>query len=485
MIRLGRLGARLAPAIRVLHREWLWVIVFSALSIAVHARYRLSGFGEQDAARLARDAISWHLKGQIWSNETSYRMHTSPGYIQVLKAALDSGLPIKRLPKFVNWLSVIAGTGCSVALYALFRQFSSARHSALAIFLYAVSPGFWMGNVYGMPTIPALCSFALSVILFVRASRLQNLHSAWMPILSASSFLCLFCSLSLKADLVLCTGAFLAAALSATGRRWQMLLLASGVVLGALFTSLRYVGKVLLSAPEVEPSTRGFLKEWNKQFPFKLSALLDSNNSQTIVHCVGGFLFVVLIVALLAALFAGGREARLALAALTWGLPPILFWGLLRGNHVRHSVFGVAPLFLVVSHFAFRVVNERTWRALVFALCLVGISYFSDTKGRGAVAPASNLIASTARLEEATAGYHRSSRRVASSPAPKRAVVGSDILSPYLDFEVFAAAKDPVMVGSWELHDGGQVTIFAHSSRHQAHEIVRDLQRQGFQILTN
>ncbi len=485
MTRLGSLRGRLAPVTRFFGRESVWVVILAALSIAVHAKYRLSGFGEQDAARLARDAISWHLRGQIWSNETSYRMHTSPGYIHVLKAALDFGLPIRRLPRFVNWFSVVFGTACAAALYVLFRQFSSVRHSAMAIFLYSITPGFWMGNVYGMPTIPALCLFTVSLILFLRAGRLRSSRSPWLPILSAGSFLCLLGSLSFKADLVLCTGAFLAAAFSTSGRRWQMLLLASGVVLGALVTSLRYVDKVLLAAPDVDRSTRVFLNEWNKRFPFKVSALLDSNNNQTIVHCVGGFLFTVLIVAILAALLASGRQSLLALAALAWGLPPILFWGLQYGNHCRHNVFGIAPLLLVVGQFVFRAAGESLWRATVFALCLVGISYFSDTKGHGAAAPASNLIESTARLEETTVGYHLSSRRVASSGAPKRAIVGSDILSPYLDFEVFAAAKQPVMVDSWELHDGKQVTIFAHSARRQVREIVRDLERRGFEILTN
>lgn len=133
----------------------------------------------------------------------------------------------------------------------------------------------------------------------------------------------------------------------------------------------------------------------------------------------------------------------------------------------------------------FRVVNERTWRAVGFALCLVGISYFSDTKGRGAVSPASNVLEATERLEAVTMGYHRSSRAVAASRSLKRAIIGGDVMSPYLDFEVFAAAKQPVLVGSWELHDGPQITMFAHSSNRQARDIQRDFRRQGFQILTN
>jgi hypothetical protein len=478
-----RLRARLSAVARFFRRESVWVLIAAALSLALHAKYRLTGFGEQDAARLARDAISWHLRGSIWAHETSYRMHTSPGYIHLLKRALDFGLPIRRLPRFMNWLSVALGTGCGIALYALWRQFVEPRHAAMALFLYSVTPGFWMGNVYGMPTIPALGAFALSLLAFVRATRLPSLRSRWLPVLIAASFACLFWSLAFKADLVLCTGAFLAAAIAARGRRFQALGLASIVVLGAQFSSLRYVRAVLSYA--TEQNTGQFLQNWHSRFPFERKALLDAANGQTIVHCVGGVLFIVLVVAILGALFAGGRLCRVALAALVWGLPPILFWGFQFGNHVRHSVFGFAPLFLVVAHFVFRVVGERTWRAVGFALCLVGISYFSDTKGRGAVSPASNLLGATERLEDVTQGYHRSSRAAAASPSLKRAVIDGDVLSPYLDFEVFAAAKHPVVIDGRELHDGPQVTMFAHSSNRQAREIQREFRRQGFQILAN
>jgi hypothetical protein len=476
--------AKLSGVSKFFRHEWPWLIIASALSIAIHAKYRLTGFGEQDAARLARDAIIWHLKSEILSSETSYRMHTSPGYIQLLKIVLDHGMRISHLPKLMNWLSVVLGTACAAALYALFRQVSAPRYCALAVSMYSMTPGFWLGNVYGMPTIPALCGFALSVLLFIRATRLQRLRGAKLPLLIAGSWACLCWSLSFKADLVLCTGIFVIAALSARGRRWRMFALASLIVLGSVFATTRYAHHVLTLSPDERPSTPNFLKAWSAQFPFKLGALLDSNNNQTIVHCACGLLFSVLVIAILGALAAGGRQRRLALAALVWAVPPILFWGLLYGNNARHSVFGMAPLFLVAAEFVFRVVYERTARAFMFALCLVALSYWSETKGRGPVAPASNLLESAEHLEQLTQGYHRNSRRLAASPSLKRAVIDSDIVSPYLDFEVFALAQHPVMRGGAELDDGPQVTIFAHSTNHRKEgELERSYRRQGYDIL--
>ncbi len=469
---------------RLLRQEVLWVVLAAGLSLWVHAKYRLTGFGEQDAARLTHDTVIWHLRGRILSNESTYRMHTSAGYIHVLKLALDHGLRIARLPKLMNWLSVVLGTGCSVALYALFRQFSAPRYAALAILMYAATPGFWLANVYGMPTIPGLCGFTLAVLCFVRACRVPKLWSPRLPLLVLGSLACLFWAMSFKADLILCTGVFAALAVSARGRRWVMLALASFIVLGTVLANNRYVHAVLTPVASTETTTK-FLKSWSAQFPFKLSALLDRSNNQTIVHCVGGLLFSVLVVAVLSALMRGATWRRRALGALAWAAPPVLFWGLQYGDSARHNVFGVAPLFLVAAHFVFLLVGERAPRAFGLGLLFVFLSYFSDMKFSGTVVPASNFLDTTERLESQTAGYHRNGHRIALNPAPKRLAVGSDVASMYLEFELYAAAKHPEMVDTYEMHDGAQVTFFGFSTgRRQETRTVRDMTRRGFVVLS-
>ena len=482
---LLRLRARLAPLFRFFRRESVWVVLATLFSLWIHAKYRLTAFGEQDAARLSRDAIVWHLQDQIVSSQSTYRMHTSAGYIHLLKLAMDHGLKIAKLARFMNSASVALGTACALALYALFRQFSAPRYAALAIVMYSMTPGFWLGNIYGMPTIPALCGFTLSVLWFVRACRLQKLRSVWLPVLILASFACLFWAASFKADLLLSTGVFVVLALSARGRRVQMLALATLVVLGAVFANNRYVHKVLTPAPDEPRGTTAFLKSWNEQFPFKISALFDPANNQTIVHCAGGLLFSVLVVSVLVALVQGGRPRRMAATALVWALPPVLFWGLLFGNNARHSVYGLAPLFLVAAHFVFRAVNERTGRAALLGLLLMALSYESDIKGHGPVAPASNLLDSAKKLKEETQSYARSSHETALNPAPKRVVIGTGVTTPYLDFEVFAAAKNPVLVAGWELHDGQQITVFAHSgNRRQDARTERNYLHDGYVLLS-
>jgi hypothetical protein len=481
----GRIRARVAPASRLLRSEIFWVAVFAALSIFIHAKYRLTGLGEQDAARLARDAVVWHLKKELWLSESTYRMRTSAGYLHLVRLALDHGLRIGRVPKLMNWASVIFGTAAAISLYALFRQFSAPRYAAVAVFLYEMTPGFWLGNVYGMPTIPALCVFTLSVLLFVRATRLPELRSAWLPALIMGSFVCLFAAVSFKADISLCTGVFVIAALIARGRRLPMLALASFVVLGSVYANSRYANALLTLAPSEHPSTSEFLKDWNTRIPFKQSALFDANNSGTIMHCVGALLFCVLIIALLAALVAGGRRSWVAVSALTWAVPPIFFWALSFGNNARHNVFGMAPLFLVVSHFLFQLVDERALRAVVLTLCLAGLSYFSDTRSHGSISPGTNLAQVAEDLQASTQAIHNRSRELAANPSDKRMVVGNSVLIPYLSFEIFAAAKTPVLVNAYELHDGPRVTLFAdNTGRHQRSENERHYRGEGFTFLS-
>ncbi|MEP7051721.1 MAG: hypothetical protein ABJB12_15265 [Pseudomonadota bacterium] len=470
---------------KLFRSEVFWVAILAGLSILIHAKYRVTGLGEQDAARLARDAAVWHIKQQLWLNETTYRMRTSAGYIHLLKLALDHGLRIARLPALMNWSSVILGTGTGVALYALFRQFSAPRHAAVALFLYEMTPGFWLGNIYGMPTIPALGMFALSVLLFVRATRVPELKSARLAALILGAFACLFAAVSFKADLCLCTGVFVLAALYVPGRRVPMLALASFVVLGAVYANSRYAASLISLTPADHVSTREFLKDWNTRIPFKQDALFDPTNSGTIVHCVGPLLFCMLLLALLAALVAGGKRRWVAISALTWAVPPILFWALSFGNNARHNVFGMAPLFLVASQFLFKLTDERTVRAVVLTLGVAALAYWSDTSSHGTISPGTNLARAAAELEDTTQSIHARGRRLAATPSNKRVVVGSGVFIPYLSFEILAAAKTPILVNAFELHDGAQVTLFAdNTGRRQRVETQRRYRVEGFTFLS-
>jgi hypothetical protein len=457
------------------------------LSIAVHHRYTVTGLGETDAARLARDSISWHLRGYMTGDSGSYTQRTSLLYLQLEKVLLDHGLSIGGLPRAMNWLSTVLGTACSVALYALFRALTEPRKALAATLIHALTPGFWLGNIYGMPTVPGLCFFVLALLAFLHASHSSGLGSLGFWILSLASFLGLFVALGFKADLALSCGAFLAVALARPGRRIPLTLAAAAIVGGATAGIVLYRRLIVTGSPGA--NTASFLKEWNEHFPFRANALLTDANNTTIVRCAGGVLFSVIVLALIHGLVSGGALRRGVLLAALWGLPPILFWGFQFDNSARHNVPAFPPLVLCATLFLFHSVGDQPRRAAALIALLMSASYLSNTWGNGSIVPQSNLLALSEKVEALTQGFHEKARELSADPSPKRLVLYSSE-DPYLLFEVMARAKQPRLEtlaedDLWQLTDGPQVTRFFFSrNRGATRAVARRHEQRGFTVLS-
>ena len=86
----------------------------------------MEGFGEPDAARLAGDAIIWHLTGEPSLAVADYRIRTSPLYIHAMKKCLDWGLPAARLPALVNWGNAVIGSLAAALIYLLARRLANS-----------------------------------------------------------------------------------------------------------------------------------------------------------------------------------------------------------------------------------------------------------------------------------------------------------------------------------------------------------------------
>ncbi len=472
--------SRLTP----IRREIALLVLLALLSIGVHARFKVSGWGETDAARLARDAIGWHIRGYVTDDSGAYTQRTSTLYLQFEKTLLDHGLPARDLPRFMNWFSVVLGTACSLALYALFRALVGPPKAAAAAIVHALTPGFWLGNVYGMPTVPGLFFFVLGVLAFLYASRLSRFRSSRFALLVASAWLCLFLAMGFKADLALSAGAFLAVALARPGRRVPLAIAAAGIVLGATAATVIY-RRLLLEGPP-GPGTVSFLKSWNEQFPFKAAALLTDSNNTTIVRAAGGLLFGVIILALIHGLVSGGALRRGALLAALWGLPPIIVWGFQFDDSARHNVPGFPPLVLCATIFLFYIAGNEPYRAALLIASLMVVSYFSNTSGNGSIVPQSNLIALSEKVEGLTADFHARARELARDPSPKRLILYSSE-DPYVQFEVLARATRPKleMNDLWRLTDGDQVTDFFFTRDPRAtRAVARQYKRDGFTVLS-
>ena len=490
--KLKRLAEQLQSRITPLG-EGLIVLLSALVSLGVHAYYRAPGLGESDAARFARIAFGWHVRRKMAFDDVGYQIRTSTLYIQLEKIALDRGMPLHALPNVVNWVSVVAGTACSVALYVLFRKLTTRPIAIAATLMYTLTPGFWLGNIYGMPTVPGLFFFLLSLIVFLDASRAEK-QDADFFLSVALAWLFMTVAMTIKSDLVLCGGAFLGAALARPTGRLRLVACAIFVVVGGTAASIGYAHAVISpSAPVVATADApaglfAFLKNWNETFGISLDALLTDTNNTVVSRCAGGLLFGVIVLALCYGLVIGDKLRKQALLALLWGLPPILSWGVRFGNSARHNVPAFPPLVLFAAIFLFEIVKHDKRRGAILVAATMFLSYFSNTAGENALKPQSNLIALSDDLKKFTQSMHDKASVVAETPGVKRAVIAG-YADPWTEFEVMSRAKKPhIEIGStWVLSDGDQITVIDYSAymeKKPGRELARKYRRDGFEVMS-
>lgn len=420
------------------HREILYVVVGTLLVIAAHLHYAIAGFGEQDAARLANDAIRWHLDGFISVANTEYRLRTSPLYLHGLRVALDYGLPFSDIPLVINRFSAVMSGVALTALYYVFRRLSDTRVAAATVLVYAITPAFWLGSIYGMPTIPGLAAFAISVLWFARALDAPTLRSVEVYAALAASTLFAFVAFSFKADIVLTGSIYLIFALRRKTGRLAAVALASGVVCVGLLGTLSYTK--LLARPEAAVKAVGsaeFIDKWNDRFPFKFEALFDPANSARITHGMTTLLFAVALYAILHGLVANRGRAKMMAGVLAWSLPTLLFWGFRFGNSARHNLPIYPALIFAVMLCVFDSVKS-TRRAAALVVLLLGATQL-DQSGNGTVNPGPNFLVETRRLEVWSQGRHERTR-CPSDPKAKR--ITGDII-PYRDYAKWVIRQSP------------------------------------------
>ena len=467
------------------------VALAAVLAFALHWYFRLSGFGEQDAARLASDAIHWHETGQIFMAKVDYRLRTSPLYIHSLKLALDHGLPIRALPGLMNGVSVAASSACLVGLYFLFRRLSEPRHAALAVFIYALTPAFWLGSVYGMPTLPALTFWVFSVLAFARATDEPSFRTPRFAGFMALSLALAGAAFALKADMALSCGALLTILIIHRRLRPVPVACAGAIAVGAVGFALLYAKR--LATPEVEvadpnsPNTiAGFLHSWSHRFPFRWSLLVDPKNNAPITHASGTLLFGLIVIALVAGFVSGGKRARTTLALAIWGLTPLIFWGLKPGNSARHNLPVFAPLTLVAAIFLFELARGKTGRAWLLTAAL-GVIGWLDQSGYNSVTPPVNVFDATRNVEGSTGALHARVCEFASAPGAKKAIIESEYLIDYSEFEMWAAAKSPrARAQPRAILDGPdrETRVYEVSGTREARSVAQRLRQDGWDVFS-
>jgi hypothetical protein len=484
--------AQVPPQAALTQLEIVALAASALLMIVVHSYFRFPGFGEQDAARLARDAINWHFEHVIYMDKVDYRLHTSPLYIHALKLALDHGLPIRALPRVMNEASVLLSSACLTGLYLLFRRLTNPAIAAAATTLYAFTPAFWLGSVYGMPTVPSLTFWVFAAQSFGMATD-QAIGSSWRTLgLLALSAVLAAIAFSFKADMALSSGALLFVLLVRDRLRLVHLAWAAAVLAFGVACTLSYshhLAAPVTEAPLLLPKANevhGFLESWNGRFPFKWSLLIDPKNNTTITHASGTLLFAVVVLALLHGLVAGGQRTRFTLGAAAWGLPPMIFWGLKSGNSARHNLPAFPPLILLAAVLLFQLCQDKSRKVWLLILLLTLLAQL-DTTGGNSVNPKVDLLATSQQVQGSSDSVHRRAREFAESPSPKKAIVESDYLGAYTEFEVWAAAKVPSLQASPRaILDGPdrETRVVPVGGAHAAKAAAARLRDQGYEVFS-
>jgi hypothetical protein len=253
---------------------------------------------------------------------------------------------------------------------------------------------------------------------------------------------------SFKADMALSGGALLLVLLARDRLRLLDCAVATAVLGFGVACTLLYSHHLAAPAREVVSAVprpvdvQGFLDSWNTRFPFKWSLLIDPKNNTTITHASGTLLFAVAMLALLQGFVAGGKRARFTLGAAAWGLLPMLFWGLKSGNSARHNLPAFPPLLLLAAQMLFQLSGNRARKAWLMIALLTAFAQL-DTSGGNSVNPKVDLLATTRLVAGTSTSVHRRAREFAESPALKKALIESEYLLAYSEFEVWAAATAP------------------------------------------
>jgi len=489
---LDRLRAELP---RVERRELGWILVGAALACLIHARFMMPGFGEQDAARLALDAVHWRAEHAIYLEAVDYRLRTSPLYIHLLKLALDHGLAVAALPRLMNGASVLFSTVCSLALYFLFRRFSTRHIAAAAVVIYALTPCFWLGSIYGMPTMPALACWVLALLAFARASDEPELGAAKTVLYLGLSALFTWLAIALKADMALSAGGFLCVLLFKDRFRPAFFALAVVMVVAAAGATFAYANH--LASPSVAPvvpvddsestaNLHGFVQNWNHRFPFSWDNLIDSRNNAPITHAAGTLLFAIILLALLHGVVSDPKRRRETWALAAWGLPPMLFWGLKTGNSARHNLPALAPLILLAAGLLFLLSEQRLLRAWALIGLLLCASLLDET-GAGSVWPKVNPLTSAKQVTGSTSALHERAREFAARPSSKKALIESNYLVAYSEFELWAAAHSPKFAQGHPhgIVDGQrEARVHLTGNARSARALAQELRKSGWDVFS-
>jgi len=408
----------------VFSREIIWLGAAVFISLLIHGFFIIDGFGESDAARMAIQAAGWHHMGEI--SILSYSVRTSPLYLHFIKTALDMGFPIQKVPDLLNWTNVILGSLTLIPMYYLWKKLSNPYAAALSCLFFSITPTYWNANVAGMPHLPSFSFFITSLLFFSTAAD----KTGWKRSLGfTASAISGVLAVELKADILLCFGAYLTIAL--IKKRTLLNISLSMLIPFLSFLAVKFHTNCI--APNL-PAASDFAANWFLRWPI----VLHRNDLIIPVISMGAVFFSLISLGIFYSLIFQ-KYLPILLLCFIWGLPAILFWSLREGNSIRHMMVSFSILIFFLAVVLVDIMSSPK-KILIFGILAVFANYFISPSPADLKSLRGRLLKNTISLQSRVHQMHTAGREFAELADSRKIIAGSESV-PYVIWESIIRAR--------------------------------------------
>ncbi|MDJ0764328.1 MAG: hypothetical protein QNJ97_15215 [Myxococcota bacterium] len=459
--------------------------VIFLVSVVIHLPFTLLDcFGEQDAARIAIDALHSFYKGRFV--EGSPRGFSCPLYMHGLYIALRSEwLSPQTLALAMALMSLVGSALCSAALFGFFVKVTRSISVGLAVaVIIQFSPVFWYSSLYGFPTIVALALFIVSALVFVYAVANTDPLNKRACFFAATWVIFTIATL-IKIDVIMASALFLVPVFQASINTTKKLLLSAGVLLSVMLSFWffnRYAANLMGSSDQATD-----WQNWITSFYAGLGYLFSMKNVTIIGRSIGIFTLPVATIALMLLLREKSKRP-IALFTLLAFVPIMVFWGLFHGNSARHNLIpsALAPCLIALPLGISRNRLRRAWHIVI--LCLILLNYFSFAPSSSTVKPSGRLIESSQKMARRGERLTQSARAISRLPHNKILIITRSHVLPHYIFEILAADHLSYIRkrgGKFWMLEGAREKLFYLPSLPHAkrHNLAKKLRKEGFFVV--
>ena len=453
------------------------------LTLFLHLPFAIfDAFGEQDAARIAREVQYGATAGKMVLKNG--RQFSVPMYAHLLSLSLRAGLiSANQIIFTMALMSVLFSSLFSAVFFVFVHSISGTLFTAgITTLLVQVCPFFWLSSLYGFPTIVALGVFMVSVVVFQSALPRATLKRPAGIVVATLLF---FAAVMCKTDMVtaaplLCLPVWLSGRSFSSKAAWTLGILLTAI---AAFLLMNQYGAWITHQENIKSSW----SDWTNRFFGGLALLRKFRNVEIISRAAGA---VSIPLAFLGALLA--LRIRSYRPIVWWTLltvtPIAVFWSMMGGNSARHNLIpAVFVTILIGLPTAFLPKWwKRGWCLVIAVACVVNYFWWPPTSST--VKPSGRLLESAMEFKTEVRGRALKAREITRLPYDKILVVVPETLLPTYTFELLAADHLEFLKkggGKYIVREKDTMAekVFFFPGSDKRRKALRTAQKEGFHIV--